>query len=126
MLTMLTGATLSEQLTRLDDVPADPTERIAAKRALVRYEKIGDEGSQACASEDWIRLFIALRRATSPSTRITPQLLMHWKTKVTASTTVNSKCFLVETAAIDALVVYPPYLDRWVIPRESLDLPPHV
>ena len=36
---------------------------------------------------------------------------------------MKRKCYLVETAALDALPQYPPDLDKWIIPREELVLP---
>ena len=73
-------------------------------------------------SEDWVRLFSALRRASTPNTRITPALLREWKTKVASSIAVIRKCYIVETAALDALPQYPPDLDKWIIPRDELVL----
>ena len=122
---MSMDAAFSTEFKRLEASPASPAERVAAQRALVRYEKSGggDEDSQVSASEDWVRLFIALRRVHPPRTRITPELLKQWKTKITSSTIVKRKCFLVETAALDALPTYPPDLDKWVIPKDELELP---
>jgi len=76
-----------------------------------------------CANEDWVRLFIALRRACLPDTRITPGLLREWKTKVASSIVVTRKCYIVELAALDALPQYPPDLDKWIIPKDELVLP---
>ena len=33
------------------------------------------------------------------------------------------KCYIVETAALDALPQYPPDLDKWIIPTDELVLP---
>ena len=68
-------------------------------------------------------MFIALRRASIPNTRITPALLREWRTKVASSPVVIKKCYSVETAALDALPQYPPDLDKWIIPRDELVLP---
>ena len=68
-------------------------------------------------------MFIALRRTAPLNTRITPSLLADWKTQVAPSTTVKRKYFLVDTAALDALPVCPPDLDKWIIPRDTLELP---
>ena len=65
------------ELELLEREPASDLERIVATRSWVRYERQGvaDDYLKLCASEDWVRLFIALRRAHSPHTRITPALL---------------------------------------------------
>ena len=96
-----------------------------AQRALVRYEKPGacDVDSVVSTTEEWVRLYIALRRVNPPGTRLTANVLTQWKTKVTSSTTIKRKCFLVETAALDALPKYPPDLDKWIIPKDQLVLP---
>ena len=98
---------------------------LVAQRPLVRYERQGptDDESKVCANEDWVRLCIALLRAHPMHTRIVPGFLRQWKSKVTSSTSVKRKCYLVETAALDALPQYPPDLDKWIIPREELVLP---
>jgi len=118
-------AAFSTEMQRLEAAPATPTERAAAQRALARYEKSGgiDGDSQVSTSEDWVLLSIALRRVRPQSTRITPSLLKQWRTKVTSSATVKRKCFLVDTAALDALPQYPTDLDKWIIPKEQLVLP---
>ena len=67
-------------------------------------------------------MFVALRRACLPDTRITPGLLREWKTKGT-STVVMRKCYIVEMAALDALPQYPPDLEKWIIPKDELVLP---
>ena len=72
------------ELNRLEVVPADAAERYVAQSALVRYEKLRDVYvDTVCASEDWVRLFIACRR-------VHPHLKL-WKTKVTPSTSANGK-----------------------------------
>ena len=78
------------ELNRLDVVPANAEERYVAQRALVRYEKLRDsDADTVCASEDWVRLFIALRRVHPHHTRITLALLKQWKAKATSSTSVK-------------------------------------
>ena len=111
---------LEEQLVALKDSPGHSEESYAAKRALVRYGKCDDEIS---ASEDWVRLFIALRRTAGPAVRITPAILKQWKPKVSSVTTLKRKCYLVDRLALDALPAYPPDLDKWVIPKDELVLP---
>ena len=111
---------LDEKLLALKDAPAHAQESYAAKRALVRYGKCDDEIS---ASEDWVRLFIALRRTVGPAARITPGMLKQWKPHVSSVTTLKRKCYLVDRKALDALPVYPPDLDNWVIPKDSISLP---
>jgi hypothetical protein len=118
-------AAVSMELTRLKAAPASPGERAVAQRALLRCEKpgAGDVDSVASATEEWVRLYIALRRVNPPGTRLTAKVLTQWKTKVSSSTTIKRKCFLVETAALDALPKYPPDLDKWIIPKDQLVLP---
>jgi hypothetical protein len=57
-------------------------------------------------------LFIALRSVHPHHTRITHALLNQWKTKVTSSTYVSRKRFIVEMAALDALPEYPLDLEK--------------
>ena len=122
---MISEAAFNAELQRLAVQPPGAEELLVAQRSLVRYERQGptDDESKVCANEDWVRLFVALRRAHPIHTRITPGLLRQWKSKVTSSTSVKRKCYLVETAALDALPQYPPDLDKWIIPREELVLP---
>ena len=115
-----TAAELEQQLVALKDTPAKSNEAYAANRALVRYGKCDDDIS---ATEDWVRLFIALRRTHGPSAHITPAMLKKWKPKVSSVTTLKRKCYLVDRKALDALPVYPPDLDRWVIPKDEIILP---
>ena len=62
-------------------------------------------------------------RAPPHHTRITPALLKHWKAMDTSSTSVNMKCLIVDTSALDALPEYPLDLAKWIIPKEVLVLP---
>ena len=80
---MLYDAAFRSEMERLEREPASDMERIVATRSLVRCERQGvaDDNLKICASEDWVRLCIALRRANIPNTRITPALLREWKTK---------------------------------------------
>ena len=68
--TMISDAAFRSEIARLEHQPVSDLERIVATRALVRYERHGfaDDDVKICANEDWIRLFIALRRAHSPHT----------------------------------------------------------
>ena len=119
---MIFDAAFRSEIARLEHKPVYDLERLVATRASVRYERHGfaDDDVKICANEDWIRLCIALRCAHSPHTRITPALFRDWKTKVTSSIVVTRKCYIVETAALDALPQYPPDLDKWIIPRDEL------
>ena len=49
--------------------------------------------------------------------------LQQWKPQVSSVTTLKRKCYLVDRKALDALPVYPPDLDNWVIPKDSISLP---
>ena len=83
---------LHAELNRVAVVPTDAAERYVAQRALVRYEKLRDSDvATVCASEDWVRLFIALRRVHPHHTRITLALLKQWKTKATSFTSDNKE-----------------------------------
>ena len=118
-------AAFSTELRRLEAAPGSQVERFAAQRALVRYVRSGegDGDPQASATEEWVRLVIALRRVRPQSAHITPGLLKQWKTKATSSTHAKRKCFLVETAALDALPRYPLDLEKRAIPKDQLVLP---
>ena len=111
---------LQEQLVALKDNPAQGQEGWAARRALVRYGKCDDAIS---ASEDWVRLFVALRRTAGPTARITTAMLKQWRPQVSSETTLKRKCYLVDRKALDALPAYPPDLDKWVIPKDEILLP---
>eukprot|EP00969_Alexandrium_andersonii_P229469 10134894-Alexandrium_andersonii.AAC.1 len=69
---------LNQQLAALATLPPAQEEDAAARRALVRYGKADDA---VAASEDWVRLYIALRRTGGSDMRITPGILKSWKTK---------------------------------------------
>ena len=67
----MVNESLRVELKSLESEPAHPVERYVAQRALVRYKKVGDhEAHTVCASEDWVRSFIALRRVHPPNIRI--------------------------------------------------------
>ena len=114
-------ASFRSELVRLEFEPVGNLERTVATRSLVRYgmQGVADDNLKICANEDWVRLFIALRRACLPDTRITPGLFREWKAEVTSSTVVMRKCYIVEMAALDALPQYPPDLDKRIIPWMS-------
>ena len=84
---MISDAAFRSEIERLEHEPISELERLVATRASVRYERHGfaNDDVKICANEDWIRLFIAFRRANSPQSRITPALLRDWKSKVTSS-----------------------------------------
>ena len=67
---------------------------------------------------------MALRRANpADGVRISALALRSWRTRVTQSTTVKKKVFIVKKSALDELPTYPQDLQRWVTPRGGLDLP---
>eukprot|EP00974_Lingulodinium_polyedra_P036689 3516845-Lingulodinium_polyedra.AAC.1 len=69
---------------RSEAVFAERFEWFAAQRVLVRYANAQfneDAEERASASEDWVRLSIALRRVYPPGTRITMAILRQWNTK---------------------------------------------
>ena len=75
------AAAVSMELRRLEAAPAaSPGERAVAQRALVRYEKPGacDVDSVLSTTEEWVRLYIALRRVNPPGTRLTAKVLTQW------------------------------------------------
>ncbi len=112
-------------LQELDRNPPDAKERQVACRSLVRYNKVGghNAGEPIAATEDWVRLYIALRRTKGEGARISMEQLRDWKLAVSTTTTVKRKCLVVERSKLDALPEYPEGLDAWVIPQGSLDLP---
>ena len=88
---MISDAAFKSEMLRSPVEPASPQELLVAQRSLVRYEKQGptDDEFQVCANEDWVRLYVALRRALPHDTRITPGILRQWKSKVASSTSVK-------------------------------------
>ena len=118
------------EIAGLGERPVSDEERKGACRAIVRFKgqrgqgNAEDEETQIDVTEDWVRLYVALRRASgSPTVRLSASQLRRWKAKVSQSTTVKRKVFIVKTAALDELPAYPEDLQKWLIPRGELDLP---
>ena len=121
---------VKDELARMEQDPVSAEERKVACRAIVRWK-----GSKACGvneedgspigmTEDWVRLYVALRRGSGGQPmRMSAAHLRRWKARVSSSTTVKRKVFIVRKAALLDLPVYPEDLQSWVIPRGHLDLP---
>ena len=118
------------ELDQMDKFPASDEERKVACRAIVRFKgrrdpgNTEDDASPIEVTEDWVRLYVALRRGSgSQSMRLSAGHLRRWRARVSSSTTVKRKVFIVKTAALLELPTYPEDLQRWVIPRGDLELP---
>ena len=113
-------------LGRSHEDPRQDKEREQANRSLVRFARAsqGSEESAICATEEWVRLYVALRRAGGDRVdRLTGASLRGWRTRVQMETTVSRKCLLVPKSSLARLGKYPDDLDRWVIPAGDLELP---
>eukprot|EP00969_Alexandrium_andersonii_P296440 13099935-Alexandrium_andersonii.AAC.1 len=53
-------------------------------------------------------------------------MLKAWKAKVSSETRVKRKCFTVDAKALDALPSPPEDLEKWVIPKDAIQLPAEV
>ena len=65
-------------------------------KAAMRW--IQDQDSSA--NEDWVRLYVALRRANGPHSRTQAATLNTWQNNVTLSTTVPRNACVVERAPL--------------------------
>ena len=121
----LTDDAVRREMSELKQNPPTHDERSQACRSLVRFRRgQNDADSPIGATEDCARLYVALRRASAGGeTRISACHLQQWRTRVSQSTTVMRKVFLVKKADLDAMPAYPEGLDQWVIPRGELELP---
>ena len=121
---------VQRELGALEQRPVSEDERKNACRAIMRFKgrsgqsNAEEEESPIEVTEDWVRLYVALRRASgSPGVRLNASHLRRWRARVSQSTTVKRKVFIVKKAALDQLAAEPQDLQRWVIPRGDLDLP---
>ena len=121
---------VKEELARIKEVPVSPEERKVACRAIVRWSgkrdpgNNEDDGAMIGITEDWVRLYVALRRGSGAQPmRMTAAHLRRWKARVSSFTTVKRKVFIVKKAALLDMPVYPADLQSWVIPRGDLELP---
>ena len=109
----LTDSVVKAELDQLDRFPVSDEER-----------NTEDDASPIEMTEDWVRLYVALRRGSgSQSMRFSAGHLRRWRARVSSSTIVKRKVFIVKTAALLELPTYPEDLQRWVIPRGELELP---
>ena len=116
----LTEEAVRHELATMGDEAGTAEERASACRALVRWHK----KDQAIArTEDWVRLYVALRRCGSEGMRLNSKQLEHWNQRVMKQTTIKRKVFIVSQEALDGLEKRPPDLHKWTIPRGTLDLP---
>ena len=118
---------VQRELGKLQRTPPTSKEQEIASRSLVRFaraSKEGDDEHAIHATEEWVRLCIALRRAGGTGVeRLSAETLRTWHTRVCRQFSLKRKCFLVPKAQLAALPEYPPDLDRFVVPAGSLDLP---
>ena len=85
---------------------------------------VEDDESPIEVTEDWVRLYVALRRASGSQTvRLNASHLRRWRQRVSQYTTVKRKVFIVKRAALECCAHIDEDLHRWVIPRGELDLP---
>ena len=126
----LRDTVVKAELDQMDKFPVSDEERKVACRAIVRFKgkrdpgNTEDDGSPIEMTEDWVRLYVALRRGSgSQSMRLSAGHLRRWRARVSSSTTVKRKVFIVRTVALEELPTYPEDLQRWVIPRGDLELP---
>ena len=113
----LEEANVRREMAALVASPITADERVQAHRSLVRFERQeqrDDGGEQIRASEDWVRLYVALRRAGggNDGVRIHATQLRGWSTRVHRSTTMKRKCFVVQKALLQECAEYPPDLDQ--------------
>ena len=101
---------VQRELGKLQRTPPTSTEQIAS-RALVRFaraSKEGDDEHAIRATEEWVRLYIALRRAGGTGVeRLSAETLRKWHTRVCRQASLKRKCFLVPKAELAALPEYP-------------------
>lgn len=118
---------VKHELDLMERAPPSPAERQAACRSLVRYESRGGGNDSLSASEDWVRLYIALRRCGGEKARVTVEMLRHWNTKVSQTAAIKRKCWIVPRAGLQALGREPSDLQQWVLDPSSLtDLPANI
>ena len=110
----LPDTVVQSELAALDQRPVSEEERKGACRAIVRFAGRRGQGSAEDdemaidATEDGVRLYVALRRASGLQTmRLSASLLRRWRARVSVSTTVKRKVFIVKKAALDELPAYP-------------------
>ena len=117
------------EIGQLAQRPVSDEERKVACRAIVRFKgqrqgNADEEDTPIEVTEDWVRLYVALRRASgSSSMRLSASQLRRWKAKACQQTTVKRKVFIVKKAALDRLPAPPEDLEKWLIPRGELELP---
>ena len=108
------------ELVTMGDTLGTPEERASAYRALVRWAK---KDSVVARADDWVRLYVALRRCGGDGVRLNSKQLEHWSQRVMKQTTIKRKVFIVSKEALSGLAKAPPDLHKWTIPRGALDLP---
>ena len=115
-----------DALGSLGNRPISQDERKNACRAIMRFKSGANDENESPieVTEDWVRLYVALRRASgSSAVRLNATHLRRWRMQVSQSTTVKRKVFIVKKAALAELPAYPPDLQKWIIPRGDIDLP---
>ena len=113
---------VQRHLDAMDENPPTTEERQVACRSLMRYSRSSGE-TELESSEDWVRLYVALRRASGNALRVAPQILKSWKTRVKFIVSLLRKCYVVDRQALEALPRQPPGLNDFIIPRDAVVLP---
>ncbi len=116
-------------LPAMERAPPTRLEHEGACRSLIRFRKVGGRSSGSAEepaianTDEWVRLYVALRCARGSACRLNESDLRPRKARVSCATTIKRKCYLVEKSRLDALPEYPPRLEDWIIPHGELDLP---
>ena len=80
-------------------------------------------------TEEWVRLYIALRRVRQAGRgpgiqpKIACELLKDWKTRVSQIVSVKRKLLIVDADVFNSITPRPPNIDRWVVDPSTVILP---
>ena len=111
---------VQKEIDALAEQPVSEEERKIAFRAIARFKGAGEVE----LTEDWVRLYVALRRASGSQTvRLNASYLRKWRAKVSQCTIVKRKVFIVKKAALAELPAPPEDLEKRLLPRGELELP---
>ena len=129
-MSVIADTDVKRELSDLEQKPVNEDERKNACRAIMRFKGrrggggVEDDESPIEVTEDWVRLYVALRRASGSQTvRLNASHLRRWRQRVSQYTTVKRKVFIVQRALLECCAHIDEDLHRWVIPRGELDLP---
>ena len=88
-------AAVQREISTIDEKPVSEEERNRACRAIVRFKGKKTPGNTSAeeqeidTTEEWVRLYVALRRAGGESARLNAGHLRRWRSRVSLSTTVK-------------------------------------